>query len=252
MRVSWVILTYNRRQTVERAVRHNLEKSGIIPDEIIHVDNGSSDGVSEFFRNEVRVDVQILNRENLGVAKGYNRGVVLATGSHIVITGCDRLMPDRWCERMRWGFENIPRTGLISCYTWPIERTAERYRDPRGIEEHAGEKIINAMPMEAKMYPRDILKHIGHLREDFGLYGWEDNEWAVRVEKHCKNHDLKTYIFAENWCAEHLGTEGVVPWNGKDDADYHAFKAREANDPKKQAVLSKVASQGNPYYTPYV
>jgi GT2 family glycosyltransferase len=253
-KISWVILTYNRGDTVQRSIRHNLNNCGHGIDEIIWVDNGSE---SEEFNKIVPAfpvppDVVVQNRENLGVAKGYNRGIILATGDLIVITGCDRLMPDRWLAKMVEHFEKIPETGIISVYSQPPEVVPERFKNDVAItEERNGLDIIPAMPMGAKMFRRSLLKFAGHLREDFGLYGWEDVEWGFRLRRVLEEQKQISYILP-NFLAEHLGSEGIKEFNGKDGEDYHAFKQREAHDPRKSELLAWCKDNEYPYYTPYV
>ncbi|UOF82070.1 putative glycosyltransferase [Caudoviricetes sp.] len=247
-KLSWVILTYNRADMVKEAVSHNLLNAGHDIDEIIWVDNGSTDSVRDVM-SKFNPDVSILNHENLGVAKGYNRGVVLATGSHIVITGCDRIMPDNWAKRFRECFEKISNTALVSCYSQPLDKVPERRRDThKNID---GIEIIPAMPMEAKCFPREILKDVGHIREDFGLYGWEDVEWGNRFERVAKEKGLLTYTLPD-FTAVHLGNEGCEVFNKKEDPEYHAFKQKESGDPRKGEVMAKCRAENYPYYTPYV
>jgi hypothetical protein len=44
---------------------------------------------------------------------------------------------------------------------------------------------------------------------------------------------------------------GLTPYDGKDDVDYHAFKAIEARDPQKYVVLRQLREDGFPYFNPY-
>lgn len=248
MKLSLVVLTFNRGETVREVMGHNLKNAGRKIDELIWVDNGSHDCVGEVMW-KLEPDVTVINRENLGVAKGYNRGIVLATGTHIIITGCDRFMPDGWASTFQKYFESIPQTGLISCYSQPIEKVPERIR--HNIELVNGLPIQKAMPMEAKCFPREIIRDAGHLREDFGLYGWEDVEWSHRVERVCAEKGLITYTIPD-FISKHQGTEGVSPYDGVDNRDYHEFKRRESNDPHKAEMMNRCRMEGWKYYSPYV
>jgi GT2 family glycosyltransferase len=251
MKFSLVVLTYNRAKTVRESMEHNLSNAGRMIDEIIHVDNGSTDDVCQVMQ-EFKPDVTILNKTNLGVAKGYNRGVVLATGSHIVINGCDRKMPDNWLATYEKYFETIPSTGVISCYSQPMDKISERNRSSDGKQETMnGLEIHRAMPMGAKCFPRELLRDVGHLREDFGLYGHEDVEWGYRFERVCQEKWLMSYIIP-GFQAEHMGSEGIKEYNGIDKPDYHAFKQTEATDPAKEELMTKCRNEGFLYYTPYV
>lgn len=248
MKISLVVLTYNRAETVERAMKHNFEKAGRKIDEFVWVDNGSHDGVRDVMK-AFDPDVSILHKENLGVAHGYNRGYALATGDYVVITGCDMLMPDNWLATMVEYIEKIPNTGVACMYSQPIHKVPERIR---GLETTiAGLRVQPALPFGRRILRRDLLiGKIGYLREDFGLYGWEDVEWGERALRVCEKEGLLCYAIPEQ-IAEHLGTEGVRMHDGKDPADYHAFKQNEVRDPHKQEIMGKARGAGYPYFNSF-
>jgi len=243
------MLTYNRKATVTEALFYTWKKRGSEFYEFIHVDNGSADGVETMIRDTYNPAISIYNDSNLGVAKGYNRGIVLATGTHIVITGCDRLMPAGWLDTMEMYFRAIPNTGVISIYSKQISTVPERKRGFSTIVNDL--PLIECMPMEAKCIRRDVLLKAGHLREDFGLYGWEDTEYAHRLERVCREMGLLSYTIP-GLVAEHLGSEGIDQYNGKDDQAYHIFKQAQSNDPAKHRLLEKCAQANYPYYNPYI
>lgn len=248
MKISLIILTYNRAETVARAMKHNLECAGRPIDELVWVDNGSHDGVREVMMG-FNPDVAVLNKTNLGVAHGYNRGYALATGDYVVITGCDMLMPENWLVTMVEHIEKIPNTGVACMYSQPISKVPERIRGEEQVIN--GLRVRPALPFGRRILRRDLLtEKIGFLRQDFGLYGWEDVEWGERALRACAREGLLCYAIPDQ-VAEHLGTEGVRMHDGKDPADYHAFKQAEVRDPHKMVVMEKARSAGYPYYNPY-
>jgi GT2 family glycosyltransferase len=262
MKISWVILTHNRFDIVDQALAHNYKVCGdkkSLLNEIIWVDNGTQNvHLNDLSFINSLADIKILNQSNLGVAKGYNRGISIATGDYIVITGCDRLMPENWLKTWIDHIEFIHNTGIISCYSKPIEHVPERYRgrkpDLEGTQEceiHEDRFIVQAMPIEAKIFSRALHHQIGYLREDFGLYGWEDVEWGLRAERVTKELGLINYIIP-GMIAQHLGTEGTQEWDGKEDKAYHEFKKIQCEDPNKKELMEKCRKENYPYYNPYI
>lgn len=251
MKVSLVLLTMNRAAVVARAYAHNLSSAGADVDEVVWVDNGSTDEqglvMSRAIRGVREPDVVVLNRKNLGVARGYNRGYALATGDYVVITGCDMLMPDQWLATMLAYQEEL--NGITCIYSRPFSDVPERMEGPPAVAP-SGASYQPAMPIGRRLLRRDLFLDIGYFREDFGLYGWEDVEWGHRASKVCKEKGLPTYAIP-GMVAEHLGTEGVLGHDGKDDAAYHAFKRMEALNPKKQDVLRRAREDGYPHFNPY-
>lgn len=247
MRISWVLLTYNREKTVARAMAHNVANSGRKWDELIWCDNNSTDGVQDVVR-KYYPDVEILNKTNLGVAKGYNRAMALASGTHIVITGCDVIMPDNWLSKFEEGFREIPNLAVLSMYSERIEKTPERIR---GQVEQFGNLLVRpAMPIGRRMFRRELLKTAGYFHEGFGLYGWEDVAWGYTVERYCASAGLVCYNVEDKIC-QHLGTEGNVGYDHKDEHEYWAWKKEQVNDPAKRLLMDKLASEKWPSYFPY-
>jgi GT2 family glycosyltransferase len=249
---SWILLTYNRAEVVEKCFDHNLSNAGAGITEAIWVDNGSDSfemGRLELIKDCLEIDVVIKNTQNKGVARGYNQGYVLATGSHVVITGCDRLMPKDWLSKFKRCFELIPETGIVSIYSKSQEQVPERFiGDPDVVQ---GIKIQECMPFEARILSRELLNKIGYLREDFGLYGYEDIEWSNRAQRVTKELGLINYTFPD-MIATHIGNEGIEEFNGTEDQDYHDFKKQELVDPKKLEVFNQCVKDNFPYYNPFL
>jgi GT2 family glycosyltransferase len=238
MRVSLVMLTYNRADFLAHTMAHNMASAGSPVDELIWVDNGSTADVHEVMRTYAP-DVCILNKTNFGVSKGYNRGFAVATGDYIVITGSDMLMPEGWLARFRTYIERLPETGVACVFHQDPRFSLDRTCEKDGLRYHP------CLPIGRRIVSRELLtKRIGYLREDFGLYGWEDVEWSHRAVRICKELGLITYAIPGQR-AEHLGTAR------KDPTDYRDFKTRQGGDPGKRALFERCKAENFPYYNPY-
>lgn len=231
-------------------MRHNMANAGAEWDELVWVDNGSQNPAIP----DCEPDIIVGFKENLGVARGYNAAMALASGTHMVITGCDRLMPDNWLRAMKDQCTEGSPAVCIWEKSW--DKYPERIRG--GVTVHGGVKspyenlwALEALPIGARMFTREFLSKVGYLREDFGLYGWEDVEWAHRAMRVADSLDLHPLVLTQ-LVAEHLGTEGCAQYDGRDPADYHAFKKAQAEDPAKRALFEKCKAEGFPYYNPYV
>lgn len=248
--VSLVLLTWNRSEAVRKSLSKNIATSGYPIHEIIHVDNGSEESswcgenlVCSEIEEIIIPTVSVLNSENLGVAKGYNRGLALATGSHIVITGCDRIMPRGWLKAMVDAAQAIPNTGAISVYSQEYAHEQQRYQSgPRLVN---GINIREADVCEARFHSRDYLLGVGYFREDFGQYSYEDCEWRDRAVVYARKHNLINYVLPDLGNAIHL-EDGNEP-----DSEMMAMKKREKDSPAKLETLRKAHAEGNPYFNPY-
>lgn len=90
MRISVVIPSYNRGHTLERALQSVFEQTSPV-DEVILVDDGSTDGSSEMVR-QLFAQVNVIAQPNLGVSAARNRGIAAARFEWIALLDSD----DSW------------------------------------------------------------------------------------------------------------------------------------------------------------
>lgn len=249
--VSLVILTWNRWNSVYTSLSQNIASAGFPIREIVHVDNGSEHGFVDRFKAAFDPAVQVVHAENQGVAKGYNRGLALATSSHVVITGCDRIMPANWLKAWAECFEDYKNTGVIACYSQYEQGNHEssRFRGSKWAHgANARRGIRGALPVEARIHSKDFLFKAGFFREDFGLYGYEDAEWADRADRVARENGLINYV-VEHQFAKHLDCHDFEPKVGA--LDYQTFKKTDHTDPRKRALYLKCKATNSPHYNPY-
>ncbi|MFA6992850.1 MAG: glycosyltransferase [Candidatus Gracilibacteria bacterium] len=210
---------------LERSILHNLANAGDTIDEIIWVDNGSKKDVHSFMK-KISPDISVLNKENTGVARGYNKGFILASGDYIVIPGTDTLLPKNWLKI----FKQNAVDG-VACMNSGIEL---KYLNHDAV----GPKIINRM----------VFDIAGYMREDFGLYGGDDVEWGERI----RSRGLACVAFPCKF--KHMGTEGISRWTKKSNEtkEYHDFKFKEATDTTKAEKHEACKKLGYPYYNPFL
>jgi glycosyltransferase involved in cell wall biosynthesis len=92
--ISVVIPTYNRLHTVVHAIKSVLSQTRR-PDEIIVVDDGSTDGTTSALSAYGR-DIRLLVQENRGVSAARNLGAAAATGEWLTFLDSDDVwLPDR-------------------------------------------------------------------------------------------------------------------------------------------------------------
>lgn len=250
MKVSWIVLTHNRKQAVFKSVHHNWFVSAYPVHELIHVDNATTDeDFCDTFASMFRPQVQIRHQSNLGVSKGYNRGYLNATGSHVLITGMDRLMPAGWLRDIALYFGKIPNTGVISIYAPPV-RLGDNYRVSRYFERlpiHVNDFWIQpAVPFEARICSKEFFHKVGFLREDFDTYGFEDCEWGMRAERVARELGLINYVIP-GLMANHL--EEDKDFLMADGTTHRAYK--DSFLEKNKIKYDEMAEQGFPYYNPY-
>ena len=112
--VSAIIPTYNRRELLVRALDSALAQTRRI-DEIIVVDDGSSDGTAGMLRERYGERIRYVWQANAGVSAARNHGLRLARGRYLALLDSD----DEWLpektECQLALFRANPALGMVLC-----------------------------------------------------------------------------------------------------------------------------------------
>ena len=219
MTVAAVIPHWNRRDLLETLLG-SLRLQERAFDEIIVVDNGSTDGSSEAAaRNGVRV---LRLERNLGFAAAVNRGIEACQADWIAILNNDvTLAPDWLCVLLssaeRQGawfaagkllqaqnpqvidgtFDEISR-GACACRCGAGQPDSALWNQPRPIR---------FAPMTAALFRRDLFDQVGLLDERFESY-LEDIDFGLRCAAQGKSG-----VYLPGAVASHLGSATLGAWN---------------------------------------
>jgi GT2 family glycosyltransferase len=189
--VTAIIPTWNRADLLQ-SILTNLAAQTRPPDQVIVVDNGSTDATPLVAR-QFRVDL-IAFPENRGFAFAVNEGVRQARGEWLLIVNNDVILEPEWLERLLRSAEeeNAPfaagkllRTNELGVLdgSWDlISRAAYAWRcgygRPDGEIWSVRRKICFA-PMTAALFHRRVFEQIGMLETRFESY-YEDVDFGVR------------------------------------------------------------------------
>ena len=90
MNISVIIPTFNRKETLKRAIQSVVMQS-YTPHEIIVIDDGSDDGTKEWLKDNFP-NVKYIYQMNSGVSSARNKGIKFARGDWIALLDSD----DEW------------------------------------------------------------------------------------------------------------------------------------------------------------
>lgn len=90
--ISVIVPLYNKRSTIERALRSVSDQVDVTT-EVIVVDDGSTDGSGEFVESLDRANINLIRQPNAGPGAARNRGAAAASGSLLAFLDAD----DEWC-----------------------------------------------------------------------------------------------------------------------------------------------------------
>lgn len=111
---SVIIPTWNRRDLVARAIDSVLAQTRPV-EEVIVVDDGSSDGTSEYLARRYGERITCVRQDNAGVSAARNRGLALARGRYLALLDSDdEWLPDKTARQVRY-LEDNPEIGMVLC-----------------------------------------------------------------------------------------------------------------------------------------
>lgn len=223
-KISIIILSYNAKDEMKlclESLRRTVSKDIC---EIIVIDNASSDGVTNYLKEQKDITL-VCNKRNVGFPSGCNQGINLANSENdILLLNNDTVVTENAIFWLRMGLyedNSIGATGSVSNNVSNYQKIEANY-DTAG--EYLNYALDHNIPMEypyeqklrlvgfALLIKRKVLNEIGLLDECFSPGNCEDDDISLRMINAgyklllCKN----SFIF-------HFGSVGF----GKDHQKYN-------------------------------
>jgi rhamnopyranosyl-N-acetylglucosaminyl-diphospho-decaprenol beta-1,3/1,4-galactofuranosyltransferase len=197
-RIAAVVVTFNRLELLQRLIPRLAETKGL--DEILVVDNASSDGTTEWLRGQVETSaVPVHTRhltENTGGAGGFHDGLGWAVerGADLVWLMDDDGLPDPDClERL------LEREGTLDFWGPVVVDEDDEGHLVFPIRLPGGARVVHAMadaeaaardgliadvviPFNGVLLTSDLVERIGLPRAEFFIWG-DDVEYLWRARR---------------------------------------------------------------------
>ena len=195
MDLSIIILSFNTKKLLQeclKALRND--------DEVIVVDNASSDGSAEMVKKDFPKVKLIKNKKNLGFAKANNQGIRRAQGEYYLLLNSDTQVKPGSLNKLIQFAKKEPEVGIIgarlinpddsvqpSIYHFPTLWRAirEYWLGQKGVYEKYSPQGRKAVEVEAvtgaaMLIPRKTIEKVGLLDERYFMY-FEDLDYCRRV-----------------------------------------------------------------------
>lgn len=191
--VSIIIPAFNQIECCQQCL-YSIEINTQHPYRLILVDNGSTDGVSEFF-DSIEDAIVVHSETNCGFAGGVNLGLEHAEG-HVVLLNSDTLVPRGWLGRLKNALLESEKTGMVgpkSNYVsgpqqiddLEMESLDEVTVFANELSEKMKGKLTDTLRLVGFcMMIRDkVVEEVGLFDESFGIGNFEDDDYCLRVSR---------------------------------------------------------------------
>jgi glycosyltransferase involved in cell wall biosynthesis len=194
-RVSIVIPTYNQAHFIGEALDSALAQTRPA-DEILVVDNGSTDRTADVVRSYPAVGY--IRQDNQGVCGSSNRGIREATGDYLVLLHSDDHLLPRHLEASLRAFRDRPEAAFVcGNYRWfGAEGLWHKHDCSPAPDLYATLLRYNFIgPPLVVMFRREVLLRLGGFRAEFE--GADDQEIYLRIARaypiHCHHEVIAEY-----------------------------------------------------------
>jgi GT2 family glycosyltransferase len=200
---SVVVVTYNALPWIEQSIE------SVQDEEVVVIDNGSTDGTVDVVR-ELFPQARLIERENLGLASGWNAGMAVVTGRYFLLLNADAWMTDGSLARLVEFADAHPEAAVVgpkllntdgtlqrSVRGFPtLWRLATEYFFLRKLApgsqllnafyaggfEHDEEREVEVVMGACMLVRREAVEQVGSLDESFFLFS-EETDWCYRFEE---------------------------------------------------------------------
>jgi glycosyltransferase involved in cell wall biosynthesis len=180
--LSAVIPAYNREAYLGEAIESALSQTRP-PDEIIVIDDGSTDRTAEIARSFGKT-VDCLSQSNQGIGAARNAGLHAARGNLIALLDSDDLWLERKLEIQTFFLQQHPEIDLVSCHMKPF---LSPEIDPAAVPAF-DEKIIAACVPSCLLARREIFTRTGFFATD--RRGGEFLAWFGLAQEKGMRHQI--------------------------------------------------------------
>jgi GT2 family glycosyltransferase len=194
MKLGVVVLNWNGMDVTPRCLESILRSSSS-PDQIVVVDNASTDGSADLIRGRYPQVVLIVNDSNLGFAEGNNVGIrylLERAFDLILLLNNDAVVdPDCFCQLKRaadahaaaaYGatIYDLAAPGTVWFGGGTVNRLTLDARHEASVDGASGPRSTDFITGCCLMFRSEALKKIGLLDANFFAY-YEDVDWCLRA-----------------------------------------------------------------------
>lgn len=189
---SIIVPTMNQRELLVRCIE-SIRLHTPEPHELIVIDNGSSDGTSDYLRSQTGQLRYKVYQEPLGFAGAVNQGLRMSRGSTVMFLNNDTVVTRNWLRNMLNCLMADPDRRLVGPVTNYISGEQKMSASYSGLEEmhrFAANHNVSDSSLWVKtgrltgfcvLMTRGTLERLGFLDEGFEAGNCEDDDYGLRA-----------------------------------------------------------------------
>ncbi len=205
-KISIIIVNWNTKDLLKQCLESLEKESKKVKDqEIIVVDNGSTDGSQEYLKKLKKSKSQnikiIENKKNLGFGVANNQGMKIAQGEYILLLNSDTVVKKEAPLKMAEFLAQNPQVGVVGCKLLNPDGLPQPSAGPFPFLrvvfgmlflEHWWKNLARASFKKttevdwvmgaAFMIRRDVFQKVGPMDEGIFMY-MDEVEWCFRIKK---------------------------------------------------------------------
>ena len=224
--ISVVIPTYNRRETIGRSIDSVLNQT-LFPSEIIVVDDGSTDGTSDYIQSNFP-SIRLLQQSNKGVSSARNMGIRSSNSDWVALLDSDdEWFPKKLEKQVMTLSQNLD---IKFCHTEEIWiRNGVRVNQMKKHQKYGGHIFNKCLDM-CRISPSSVLFHRSIL-DDVGYFD--------KDQKVCEDYDLWLRITAK-YPVLYIDESLIKKYGGHED---QLSKVKDGIESHRIKVLEKLIMQ---------
>ena len=186
MKCDIIIPIWNQLEFTKSCIDHVLNYTRY-PYRLILVDNGSDVETKNYLENlkqTQKIEINLIrNEENLGFVRAVNQGLEVSKAPYVCILNNDTLPGTGWLTELVEFAEKHPDAGLLNpLCNGHIQRNLSVNEYAKMVSSNKDKFMeMNQCQGFSMLIKRRLIDKIGYLDERFGIGGFDDTDYSMRV-----------------------------------------------------------------------
>lgn len=200
-----MFLSYEREDMALAVLENNMANVGSDKYELMITDQGSN---NINFLNQMQERFKpVYFRRNLyneGIARSLNQMAIRRSHEHVMFMPNDIMLPPDWLKIALEYISDIPASGVVGFEGQALKLPEYKTKGTSGKEYLIGcerQMLLEGCQVYgATIFTKKLIEKVGYLCEEYGPYGWEDQDICFRSQFSAL---FNYYIIG--LCSNHIG-----------------------------------------------